>query len=187
MLVVDARSVVRGKLKAAGTMRLDCWLEGDVTCSRLEIGRDGYILGTVTARELIVEGQIVGNVEASVVHLMEGAFVEGDIRHSVISIHSGATLLGRAVRTRRIRANRARRARGQGRRRPARARGRVPGQCKDRRRRLAALSDPARSRLEAPNSRLARALCVAGEDDLRVAVAPAVDLGKAGWKRDFAP
>jgi cytoskeletal protein CcmA (bactofilin family) len=100
MLVVDTRGVVRGKLKAAGTMCLDCWLEGDVTCSRLEIGRDGYILGTVTARELIVEGQIVGNVEASVVHLMEGAFVEGDIRHSVISIHAGATLLGRAVRTR---------------------------------------------------------------------------------------
>ena len=99
MLVVDSNSVVRGKLKAAGTMRIDCWLEGDIVCSRLEIGRDGYILGNVTARELFVEGQIVGQVRASVVHLMEGAFVEGDVQHSVISIHPTASLLGKAVRT----------------------------------------------------------------------------------------
>jgi cytoskeletal protein CcmA (bactofilin family) len=99
MLVVDTHSVVRGKLKAAGTMRIDCWLEGDLVCSRLEIGRDGYILGNVTARELFVEGQIVGQIRASVVHLMEGAFVEGDIQHSVISIHPSASLLGKAVRT----------------------------------------------------------------------------------------
>jgi hypothetical protein len=52
----------------------------------------------VTARELFVEGQIVGTVEASVVHLMDGAFVEGDIHHAVISIHPTATLLGKAVR-----------------------------------------------------------------------------------------
>lgn len=97
MLLVRTSSVVRGKLKMAGTMRLDCWLEGDVTCSRLEIGPNGYILGNVTARELFVEGQIVGQIEASVVHLMEGAFVEGDILHSVISLHPNATLLGRAI------------------------------------------------------------------------------------------
>ena len=100
MLVVETESVVRGKLKVAGKMRLDCWLEGDVVCSRLEVGRDGYILGSVTAREVYVEGQIVGTIEASVVHLMEGAFVEGDIHHSVISIHPTATLLGKAHRVR---------------------------------------------------------------------------------------
>lgn len=99
MLVIDTHSVVQGKLKAAGIMRIDCWLEGDVVCSRLEIGPDGYILGNVTARELYVEGQVVGSIHASVVHLMEGAFVEGDIQHSVISIHPSAQLLGKAVRT----------------------------------------------------------------------------------------
>ena len=99
MLVLDTHSVVRGKLNAAGTMRIDCWLEGDLVCSRLEIGRDGYVLGNVTARELFVEGQIVGQIKASVVHLMEGAFVEGDVQHSVISIHPTASLLGKALRT----------------------------------------------------------------------------------------
>jgi hypothetical protein len=29
---------------------------------------------------------------------MDGAFVEGDIQHAVISIHPNATLLGKAVR-----------------------------------------------------------------------------------------
>ena len=98
MLRVETESVIRGKLKAAGKMRLDCWLEGEIVCSRLEIGPGGYVLGNVTARELFVEGQIVGEVQASVVHLMDGAFVEGDVHHSVISIHPTATLLGKAVR-----------------------------------------------------------------------------------------
>ena len=100
MLVVETQGVIRGKLMAAGRLRLNCWLEGDIVCSRLEIGRDGYVLGNVTARELYIEGQVVGAIEASVVHLMDGAFVEGDIRHSVISIHPSASLLGSAVRSR---------------------------------------------------------------------------------------
>lgn len=100
MLVVETQGVIRGKLKAAGRFRLNCWLEGDIVCSRLEIGRDGYVLGNVTAREVYIEGQVVGTIEASVVHLMDGAFVEGDIRHSVISIHPSASLLGAAMRSR---------------------------------------------------------------------------------------
>jgi cytoskeletal protein CcmA (bactofilin family) len=100
MMIVETESIVSGKLKTAGKMRVECWLEGDIVCSRLEIGADGYVLGNVTARELFIEGQIVGRVEASVVHLMEGAFVEGDIKHAVISIHPSATLLGKALHTR---------------------------------------------------------------------------------------
>jgi cytoskeletal protein CcmA (bactofilin family) len=98
MLVVEPQSVIRGKLKTAGRMRLECWLEGDVVCSRLEIGPDGYVLGNVTAREVYVEGQVVGTIEASVVHLMDGSHVEGDVHHSVLSMHPSASLLGKSIR-----------------------------------------------------------------------------------------
>jgi cytoskeletal protein CcmA (bactofilin family) len=98
MLTVDAETQVRGRLVAAGCVRLETWFEGDIVCSRLEIGPDGYICGTVAAHEVIVEGQIVGPVHASVVHLFGGSFVEGDIHHTVLKMEPGATLTGRSSR-----------------------------------------------------------------------------------------
>ena len=98
MFTVGSGNVMRGNLVAAGTIKLDGWLEGDIVCSRLEIGPDGYLLGAVTARDLHVEGQIVGSIVANAVHLVGGAFVEGDVRHTKLSVQPGATLSGRSFR-----------------------------------------------------------------------------------------
>jgi cytoskeletal protein CcmA (bactofilin family) len=83
-------------------VQLDTWFEGDILCSRLDIGRDGYVLGNITTRELYVEGQIVGTVHAGIVHLMDGAFVEGDVHHHVLSLHANASLMGTALRSTRM-------------------------------------------------------------------------------------
>ena len=98
MFVVDTGTVMRGNIMAAGTIKLDGWLEGDIVCSRLEIGHDGYLLGRVTAKEIYVHGQIVGTIAANGVHLMPGAFVEGDIMHATLAVEPGATLSGKARR-----------------------------------------------------------------------------------------
>jgi cytoskeletal protein CcmA (bactofilin family) len=100
MIVVDRGTLMRGDLVAAGKVMLDGWLEGQIICSRLEIGIDGYILGNVAAKELFVAGQIVGTVVAEAVHLMKGAFVEGDVHHLTLSVDPAATLIGSAVRGR---------------------------------------------------------------------------------------
>jgi cytoskeletal protein CcmA (bactofilin family) len=98
MLNIQTSTLTRGSLFAAGRIQLDSWFEGDIVCSRLDIASDGYVLGNITTRELYVEGQIVGTVHAGVVHLMQGAFVEGDIHHHVLSLHPTATLIGGALR-----------------------------------------------------------------------------------------
>lgn len=98
MLTVQSNALARGRLIAAGRVVLDSWFEGDVVCSRLEIGPDGYVRGTVIAHEVVSSGQVVGIVHASSVHLLPGAFVEGDIRHSLLKLDRGATLSGRALR-----------------------------------------------------------------------------------------
>ena len=100
MIVVEPGTLMRGDLVAAGAVRLDGWLEGQIICSRLEIGRDGYILGNVATKELLVAGQIVGTVVAEAVHLMAGAFVEGDVNHLTLSVDPAATLIGSAIRGR---------------------------------------------------------------------------------------
>jgi cytoskeletal protein CcmA (bactofilin family) len=99
MLKIATSSVMRGHLVAAGRVELDTWFEGDILCSRLDIGRDGYVLGNVTTRELYVHGQIVGTVHAGIVHLFDGAFIEGDLHHHVLSLHANASLMGAALRT----------------------------------------------------------------------------------------
>lgn len=98
MFVVGPGSVMQGHLVSAGSIKLDGWFEGDIVCTRVDIGPDGYLLGKVIARELRVAGQIVGNVTAGDVQLLSGAFVEGDVRHVRLSIEAGATLSGKSLR-----------------------------------------------------------------------------------------
>jgi cytoskeletal protein CcmA (bactofilin family) len=100
MIVVEPGTLMRGDLVAAGKVRLDGWLEGQIICSRLEIGINGYVLGNVAAKELFVAGQVVGTVVAEAVHLMKGAFVEGDVHHLTLCVDPAATLIGRAIRGR---------------------------------------------------------------------------------------
>lgn len=98
MITISAGTVMRGNLVTSGSVILDGRFDGRIICAKLEISRDGYVNGTVSAREVIVAGQIVGRVEARSVALMDGAFVEGDIRYASISLESGATMTGKAIR-----------------------------------------------------------------------------------------
>ena len=98
MLSAHSDTPMRGRLVVAGRITLDTWFEGDIACSELEIGPDGYILGTVCARRIVVEGQIVGTVHAGNVVLKSGAFIEGDIHHTAVKMDSGATVSGRVMR-----------------------------------------------------------------------------------------
>lgn len=98
MLSITSDTPMRGRLVAAGRIVLNSWFEGDVLCSRLELGPDGYVLGRVIARTVISEGQIVGPVTADRLSLLPGAFVEGDVVAASLEVSPGATLTGRSRR-----------------------------------------------------------------------------------------
>lgn len=98
MITVATGTVMRGKLVASGTVRLNGRFDGHLVCARLEIGSDGYVHGRVSARELVVAGQVVGNVEATSVTLEDGAFIEGDVRYAKLALDHGATMTGKAIR-----------------------------------------------------------------------------------------
>jgi cytoskeletal protein CcmA (bactofilin family) len=98
MITVSAGTIMRGNLVTSGAIRLDGRFDGRIICGKLEITRDGYVNGSIAAREVIVSGQVVGRVEARSVVLTDGAFVEGDIRYASIALESGATMTGKAIR-----------------------------------------------------------------------------------------
>ena len=98
MLTVDTETELRGRLVAAGRIVVNLWFDGDIVCSHLVIGPNGYLTGSAAAREIIVEGQVTGPIHASSVVLKGGCIVEGDIHHTTITIEPGATMTGRASR-----------------------------------------------------------------------------------------
>jgi Polymer-forming cytoskeletal len=98
VLTVDTETELRGRLVAAGRIVVNLWFDGDIVCSHLIIGPNGYLTGSAAAREIIVEGQVTGPIHASSVVLKGGCIVEGDIHHTTITIEPGATMTGRASR-----------------------------------------------------------------------------------------
>jgi cytoskeletal protein CcmA (bactofilin family) len=100
MLIIEADMVVAGQLTVVGTVRLEGRYEGTITCTRLEIGRDGYLLGSAAVEDLVVAGQIVGQVTARTVHLEATAIVEGELAHQQLRMDEAATLVGESRRER---------------------------------------------------------------------------------------
>ncbi len=98
VLTVETETELRGRLVAAGRIVVNLWFDGDIVCSNLVIGPNGYLTGSAAAREIIVEGQITGPIHASSVILRGGCIVEGDVHHTTIAIEPGATMTGRASR-----------------------------------------------------------------------------------------
>ena len=98
MLIIEADMIVQGQLTIVGTVRLEGRFDGTLVCSRLEIGTDGYLLGHVVTGELVVAGQIVGEVAARQIDLTATAIVEGELRHEQMRMDEAATLVGESRR-----------------------------------------------------------------------------------------
>lgn len=100
MLTIDADMAVQGQLVVLGTVRLEGRFDGAIICSRLEIGPDGYLFGSVVTEDLRVEGQVVGTVRAIRVHLTGSALLEGELFHETLRMDEAATLVGESRRQR---------------------------------------------------------------------------------------
>ncbi len=95
--LIVAGTVVEGKIRSQGSVRVDGKLIGDVTASEsLAVGLSGEIEGNVTAKNVMVGGKIRGAVNAAEKVVFEGkSVVRGDIRATRLVIDEGAIFDGR--------------------------------------------------------------------------------------------
>ena len=100
MMTLDADMAALGRLVVLGAVRLDGRFEGTIVCSKLEIGPDGYLIGSVVTQDLVVAGQLVGNVQASRVYLSGSAILEGELNYETLRMDETATLVGDSRRQR---------------------------------------------------------------------------------------
>lgn len=89
--------VIKGQIYSREDLYLDGEFEGTVELQehRLTIGPNGRVQANVKAREIVIIGQIHGNIEASdKVEIRKEARLVGDIKTTRISIDDGAYFKG---------------------------------------------------------------------------------------------
>ena len=89
--------VIKGELSCGEDLYIDGQVEGtiDPKGNCLTIGPSGSVRASVSARAVIVQGKLEGNIRASDrVDLKQSAIVVGDITTQRISIDEGAHLKG---------------------------------------------------------------------------------------------
>jgi cytoskeletal protein CcmA (bactofilin family) len=97
--VIGEKSFFTGSFNINGSLRIDGRFEGkSLKADQLYIGTEGRVKTTIDAVSVIVEGLIIGNINAtSRVLLMPTAKVFGDIRTPELIIQNGVLLEGRCT------------------------------------------------------------------------------------------
>lgn len=97
--VIGEKSFFTGAFNINGSLRIDGRFEGKtLKADQLYIGAEGRVKTTIDAVSVIVEGLIIGNINAtSRVLLMPTAKVFGDIRTPELIIQNGVLLEGRCT------------------------------------------------------------------------------------------
>jgi cytoskeletal protein CcmA (bactofilin family) len=94
--VLGRSAFVRGELNAEGAFRIDGTIEGSVE-SRAEIviGESGVVRGDVVGSDVVVAGQIIGNIRCSGhLEILAKGKVEGDIVAQSVRIETGGVFRG---------------------------------------------------------------------------------------------
>ena len=91
--------VIRGEVTGAEDLLIDGIVDGKVSLStgRLTIGPDARVKAGLSAKDIIVQGSVDGDLTATDrVELRKTAVLHGDITASRLSIEEGATVKGNA-------------------------------------------------------------------------------------------
>jgi cytoskeletal protein CcmA (bactofilin family) len=90
--------VIRGEIKGAEDLVLDGRVEGTVQLgdNRLTIGPNANVAADLSARDILIMGQVQGNIHATGrVELRAGCLVEGDVRALRLAIEDNAGFHGK--------------------------------------------------------------------------------------------
>jgi cytoskeletal protein CcmA (bactofilin family) len=97
--LIAAGTVVEGKLRTPGSIRVDGRIVGEVTATQnVSVGSTGDVDGNITAKNVTIGGKIKGMVVAQEKLVFEAkAVVRGDIRAAKLVIDEGALFDGKCM------------------------------------------------------------------------------------------
>ena len=97
--VIGKSITIRGEISGSDDLYIDGTVDGAVTVEggRLTIGPNGRVKANLKAQDVVIFGQVNGNVlAAGAVDLRQSAALHGDISASRLAIEENATIKGRA-------------------------------------------------------------------------------------------
>lgn len=101
--LIGSGTTITGDLAFRGGLHLDGRIVGEVcgdagVASKLTIGADGRVEGSVTADELVLNGTVEGDVTGRErVSLGASAKVDGNVTYNVLQMAAGARVNGRMI------------------------------------------------------------------------------------------
>ena len=90
--------VICGEVKGSEDLIVDGRIEGTISLSeaRLTVGPNAHVTADLSAKDVLIMGQVQGNVTASGrVELRAGCVVEGDIRALRLAVEDNAVFRGK--------------------------------------------------------------------------------------------
>lgn len=97
--IIGAGTIVEGKFRSQGSIRVDGKVVGDVTTAEsLAVGLNGEVEGNIVAKSVTVGGKIRGSISATDKVVFEGkSVVRGDVRAVRLVIDEGSLFDGRVT------------------------------------------------------------------------------------------
>ena len=90
-LTIDGKIKGTGHIRIAGRFKGDVQVEGDLT-----IEPEGHIGGEIKADNIVVRGEVNGNINASSkVELMDSALLVGDLKATSLTVSAGSRICGK--------------------------------------------------------------------------------------------
>ncbi len=96
--VIGKSVEIRGEVKGSEDLVIEGHVEGTVTLSesRLTVGINARVHANIAARDIVILGTVVGEVQASGrVEMRQGCQVTGDVRTARLSIEDNAIFHGK--------------------------------------------------------------------------------------------
>ena len=90
-------SFFKGTYSGSGDMELYGSFEGNLNVKNLHIKKSGILMGNVSAKSIVVEGEMNADIQVENLHLKSTGVVDGDVMYRNIVIDSGGLLKSQMV------------------------------------------------------------------------------------------
>lgn len=97
--LIGAGTVVEGKIRSHGSVRVDGKVIGDISASEsLAVGSSGEVDGNVNAKNATIGGKVRGSIAVAEKIVLEGkSVVRGDIRATRLVVDEGCVFDGKVA------------------------------------------------------------------------------------------